>query len=268
MSAQGHHFVWWDLLHSDFLKENSHIGAAATTIITLLAAGVFYALAAPRLTAATKDDKQFVPDRTFSIRNIFELLGEFIQEIAKDIIGHHYEKYLPIILFIFIWTLTSNLLGLLPGFGSATDNINTTIGMGLVVFLYYNYQGFRSHGFKYLEHFTGHLGGVLLIFLGPVMFVIETISHFVRPVTLGMRLRSNISGDHELYGSILNVCQELGKGLQGKMGGLGDLFAHMIAGFGPVPIVILGAMVCIIQAFVFTLLTTVYVGMATAHDDH
>lgn len=269
MSAAGHHgFKIWDLLHNEQLAHNPQIGAASVAITLMVAASAAYAITAPKLSKATTRDEDFVPPSNLGIRNIFELIGEFVQGMAKDIIGHHYQPYLPILIFVFMWTLLNNLLGMVPGLGSATDNLNTTLAMGFFVYIYYNYQGFKAHGFKYMEHFTGHLHGTLLLVLGPVMFVIELVSHTVRPITLGIRLRSNVYGDHTIYGIMANLFKDLGEFLGHKLGPAGTAIGAVFAGLGPVPIVILGLMVAVIQAFVFMLLTTIYIGMATAHEEH
>lgn len=266
MAAHG--FQWWKLLHNEYLDHNGQVAAASVAVTILAVSAVAYAVVAPKLTAETKNDEDFIPPATLGLRNIFELIGEFVQGMAHDIIGHHYKSYLPLLIFIFIWTLLNNLLGMVPGFGSATDNLNTTLAMGFFVYFYYNFQGFRSHGFKYMEHFTGHLSGVLLLVLGPVMFVIELVSHTVRPITLGIRLRSNIYGDHTIYGIMANLFKDLGEFLGHKFGPAGTALGAVFAALGPVPIVVLGLLVAVIQAFVFMLLTTIYIGMATAHDEH
>lgn len=261
-------FKIWNLVHSEYLHANSHVGAAAMGIGVLAASSIAYAVVSPKFSSKTAQDVDFVPPSNLGIRNIFDLVGGLVQGLAKDIIGQHYEKYLPLLIFIFMWTLLNNLLGVVPGFGSATDNLNTTLAMGMSVFFYYNYQGFKAHGFKYLEHFTGHLHGALLLILGPVMFVIELISHSVRPATLGIRLRSNIYGDHMVFGIFTDLFHKLSDSLALWLGPVGRVLGFICQSLGPVPIVVLGLLVCVIQAFVFTLLTTIYVGIATAHDDH
>ncbi|HVJ63679.1 MAG TPA: F0F1 ATP synthase subunit A [Bdellovibrionota bacterium] len=265
--AAGHGFQWWNLLHNDFLNHNAHFSAAAVTVLGLGVSGIAYAAIAPKLKPATTD-AELVPPAKLGLTNFFDLVGSFIQSLAKDIIGHHYATYLPLLTFMFIWTLTSNMLGLIPGLGSPTDNLNTTLAMGVFVFLYYNYQGFRSHGFHYLEQFAGHLSGVLLLLLGPMMFVIELISHSVRPITLGIRLKANISADHAIYGTIRDLCIQVADAMGNSMGAFGKALGWVFISLGPVPIVILGILVCVIQAFVFTLLTTIYIGLATAHEEH
>ena len=266
--AGGHGFQIWNLLHVEYFDKYPHVAAAGVTATLLLGAGLVYTLKAPALSSASGNDRDFVPSPQFGIKNAFELVAEFVQGLSKDIIGHHYKDYLPLLSFIFIWTLSNNLLGMIPTLGSATDNINTTLSMGLFVFLYYNFQGFRVNGFKYLENYTGHLHGALLLFLGPIMFLIELVSHGARPVTLGIRLRSNIYGDHVVLGIINDLVFRLKEFMGETLGIVGTSLGYVLTVVAPLPIVILGFMVCVIQAFVFMLLTAIYIGMATAHDDH
>jgi F-type H+-transporting ATPase subunit a len=266
--ASGHGFQLWNLLGNEFLNHNPHIAGAAIVGGILTTAAVTYRVVAPALGPSVKNDKEFVPSSNFSLKNIFEVVGEFVQGMAKDIIGHHYKDYLPLLIFIFMWTFLNNFLGMIPTLGSATDNINTTLAMGAFVFLYYNFQGFKSNGFKYLEHYTGHLHGLLLLFLGPIMFLIELVSHGARPVTLGIRLRSNIYGDHKVLSIISGLFGDLTAALTESLGSFGQALGYVFNVLGPLPIMFLGLMVCVVQAFVFMLLTTIYIGMATAHDDH
>ena len=100
------------------------------------------------------------------------------------------------------------------------------------------------------------------------MFVIELVSHVARPVTLGIRLRSNIYGDHIVLGIISGLFEQMSVALTESLGMFGTAMGFVFKVLGPLPIMFLGLMVCVIQAFVFTLLTTIYIGMATAHDDH
>ncbi|NCN42584.1 F0F1 ATP synthase subunit A [bacterium] len=261
-------FKWWDLLHNEYLTHNTHVSAAAVGAGVLLAGGIAYLAKAPKVALANAKDEDFVPSEKFGIRNVWEVCGEMVQGIARDIIGPHYAKYLPLLLFVFVWTLLNNFLGSVPGLASATDNLNTSLGMGLCVFIYYNVMGFKEHGFKYLEQFTGHLGGVLLLFLGPVMFVIETISHMIRPVTLGIRLRTNIYADHQVHYTIVGMLKEVSASLTESLGAFGSFLGFIISSIGPIPILALGLLVVVIQAFVFTLLTMIYIGLATAHEEH
>jgi F-type H+-transporting ATPase subunit a len=118
-----------------------------------------------------------------------------------------------------------------------TDNINTNIPCAIIVFLYYNFVGIREQGFiKYFKHFAGPI-----IWLAPLMFSIELISHLVRPLSLSVRLFGNITGDHMVLG----------------------IFSQLTPLVVPVIFLFLALFVAFIQAFVFSLLSTVYIALAT-----
>jgi len=258
-----------------YLAENPHIASGIIAGGVVLVGCAVYRATAPKINSATlssAEDEVFVPSEKFNIRNAFELSVSAIQGVCQDIIGSHYPMFLPMMSFFFIWILLNNVMGSVAGLGSSTDNLNMTLAMGVISFLYYNIQGFRANGIRYLEHYSGHLKGVLLFTMGIfLMFPIELISNAARAVTLGFRLRTNIFADHTVYSIVTGLVNQLGEAM-----GAGEGFTAMIGtGFGailssllPIPIVLLGILVCIIQAFVFTLLSAVYVGIATSHDDH
>lgn len=180
-----------------------------------------------------------VPASKFSIRGIFELITEFIQGLVDMVIGEHGRQFIPLFASIFTFVLINNLIGVLPGMTPATQNMNTTLAIGVFVFLFYNYQGLKENGVHYLKHFLGPV-----LWLAPLMVVIELISHFVRPLSLGLRLANVMSGDHTVVGIFL------------------DLVPLLL----PIPFYMMGIFICFVQAFVLTLLSMVYVAMATAHD--
>ncbi|MFN7728916.1 MAG: F0F1 ATP synthase subunit A [Bdellovibrio sp.] len=180
-----------------------------------------------------------VPASKFSLRGFFEFVTEFIQGLVDMVMGEQGRKFLPLFASVFTFVLINNLVGVVPGMTPATENLNTTLAMGLFIFLYYNYFGFKENGVGYLKHFLGPV-----LWLGPLMLVIELISHFVRPVSLGLRLANVMRGDHTVVG----------------------IFLDLVPIALPIPFYLLGIFVCFVQAFVFTLLSMVYVAMATAHD--
>jgi len=160
--------------------------------------------------------------------------------LTEMVIGpHDAPKYFPLVGTLFVYIFASNLLGLIPGFLPPTDNLNTTLALGTFVFLFYNYIGFRSNGVGYLKHFMGPV-----IWLAPLMFLIEMVSHIVRPISLGLRLRGNIYGDHMVL----------------------SIFTELTPWFVPVIFNALGVFVCFVQAFVFVLLTMVYISLSSSHD--
>lgn len=266
-------FKVWNFLHSPLLAENPHVAGAVITSGLFIGGGVLYKIATSKnksSAAALKnaEDEVLVPTENAGTRNIVEAAGEYVQGLARDIIGHDYPRYLPLLVFIFLWILVNNIIGMIPGFVSPTDNLNTTLSMGVFIFIYYNYLGFKSNGFKYLEHFTGHLHGVLLFALGWLMFPLELISHSLRPLTLGIRLRTNIFADHAVYHTIAGLVNDLGHFIGVKLGIVGEILGFVLSALVPVPIVVLGLIVCVVQAMVFTLLSTVYISIATAHEEH
>jgi F-type H+-transporting ATPase subunit a len=133
-------------------------------------------------------------------------------------------------------------LGLIPGFSPATDNFNTTLALGIFVFLYYNYQGIKEQGlWGHIKHFMGPVW-----YLAILIFPIELISHAVRPLSLGLRLQGNMKGDHLVL----------------------SIFSGLVPYLVPIPFYVIGLFVCFMQAFVFTLLTMVYISLSTATHDH
>lgn len=185
-------------------------------------------------------DTAVIPSNKFSIRGVLEVLTETISSLTEMVIGHHGKSYVPFFTSVFFFVLLNNLIGMIPGMTPATENINTTFGFGCLMFLFYNFQGIKENGiFAYLKHF---MGPVLL--LAPLMFVIELVSHFVRPFSLGLRLANVMMGDH----IVLSV------------------FTDLVPIGVPIPFYIMGLFVCFVQAFVFTLLSMVYVAFAIAHD--
>jgi len=200
--------------------------------------------------AKHKNSRQaLVPEANLRPQNIFELLVEFLYNMIHTELGDKAKRFFPLLGALFIYILVCNLLGLVPGFIPATAHIETNIGMAVIVFLVYNIAGIAYNGFGYLKHFLGPV-----IWLAPLMVVLEVIGHLFRNVSLSMRLYGNMFGDH----TVLSIFMyELPSQTIGAL-------AYGI----PVIFIGLGAFVCVVQAFVFTLLSLVYISMATAHEEH
>lgn len=180
-----------------------------------------------------------VPSSRISIRGLFEVITEFIYKLANQVIGHEGKHYVPFFASVFFFILFNNYIGILPGMTPATENINTTLAFGLFSFIAYNFIGIKKQGTHYLAHFLGPV-----LWLAPLMLVIELISHVIRPLTLGLRLANVMTGDH----TVLSV------------------FLDLVPLIVPIPFYLIGFLVCLIQAFVFTLLSMVYVALAQASD--
>lgn len=168
-----------------------------------------------------------------------EVLYEALSGFMKDIIGTGASRYFPIIGSLFLFILCGNLIGLVPGFMSPTSNINVTAGLSIIVFLYYNAQGMKAHGFwKYMAHFAGPS-----LAIAPLLFVIEIISHMARPFSLSVRLFGNIFAEELIIGT------------------LNGLFPFLIS----LPVMALALFAGTLQAFIFVVLTMVYLGGAVEH---
>ncbi len=180
-------------------------------------------------------------DKPGKLQLIFEALYNFFTDQAKEGIGHGHERYLPFAGTIFIFVLFMNLIGLVPGFESPTMTAAVPAGLAVSVFLYYNYMGMRSHGVgKYLAHFAGPMP-----ILAPLMIPIEIISHLARPLSLTIRLYANMFAGEQVTLAFLGLTYLV----------LPSLFMglHLFVGF--------------LQAFIFMLLTIIYVGSAVAHEE-
>lgn len=184
-----------------------------------------------------------IPDEGLTLRNIVEAYGSFIYGQCKNVIGEkEAAKYFPFISTLFIVLLLSNLLGLVPGFIPPTDTLNTTLAIGVFSFIYYNWEGLKAQGFvNYMKHFAGPLW-----YMAILIFPLELISHMVRPVSLALRLQGNMMGDHLVL----------------------SIFTDLAPAFVPMIFLLLGMLVCVIQAYVFTVLSMVYIAMAVEHHDH
>lgn len=227
----GSHFTWFDLLHIG----HDHTYAAAAVVATIL----IVLLSIIANLALGKGENAIQPAERFSIKGMFEALTEFIVNLTRSILGHHGDHYIPVFAAIFFYIVFNNLLGLLPGMTAATANINAGLAIGIFSFIYYNIQGFRHAGMHYLAHFAGPIA-----WMAPVIFPIEIISNLVRPVSLGIRLSVNMTADHAILGTFTSLTKVV------------------------IPVIFygMGTFVSLVQAFVFTLLSIVYVMMATAED--
>jgi len=192
-------------------------------------------------------NEELVPEDSVTLKNGFDIYVEKLLGMMEGVIGHDAHKYFWLIGTIFIYIFFANLMGIIPGLLPPTENINTNASVAIFVFLAYNIMGLKTHGVGYLKHFMGPVW-----WLAPLMIVIEVVSHLVRPVTLAIRLFGNINGDHMVLGIFAQVLPEYITPVMG-------LLVPMIFLF-------LGIVVSFLQAFVFSLLSTVYISMAIAHD--
>ena len=228
----GSHFTWFNLVHLDHHYTNVAISVLAMVLVVLLSV-------AGRL-ALGNGEAAIQPAGSFSLKGFFEAFTEFMNGVINMVLGHHGRPFLPLFGGIFFWIIFNNLLGLVPGMTAATSDINATFSLGLFSFFMYNLIGFKHAGWHYFKHYLGPIWWMI-----PILLPIEIISNLVRPVSLGIRLQVNMTADHAILGTFIDLTKLI------------------------IPVIFygMGTFVSFVQAFVFTMLSMVYVMMATA-DDH
>jgi F-type H+-transporting ATPase subunit a len=189
-----------------------------------------------------------IPDEGMSVRNILEIIVEALVGQARGVMGDDYRRYFPVVGSIFLFIMVSNLMSLIPGFGGATSDVNTAAAWAIISFVVYNYVGIETHGWKYIYQFMGpslmetEIAGkhYHVRILAPIFLPLEVVLHLARILTLTVRLVANMFADHTV----------------------------ILIWLGMVPLLIpaifmgLGLVVSVLQAFVFSLLTMIYIGQA------
>ena len=184
------------------------------------------------------------------IQNFAEMLVEIVDNFVCGILGPQGRTYTPFIGTLFLYIVFMNILGLIPFMKSPTTSWSTTLALGICVFCYVQYTGFRTMGFRgYLDHMAGRPRGIIAfsIFLPIMIFLLHIVAEFIRPISLSLRLRSNIWGDDLLLAVLANF------GLKG----LPLLVLNMLSGL----------MVAVIQAVVFCLLSTIYFALVLTQEE-
>ncbi len=192
----------------------------------------------------SKSNAPYLPEAKFGLKMIFESTALFIVWLGDSSMGKENRKYLPFICCLFLYLFFLNIIGLVPGLEMPTDAMHFNLGVALVVFGLYNFWTVKAIGFK---GFISHLWGPVFL-LGFLLFPIELISHIVRPISLSIRLYGNMTGDH----TVLGVFSKLTEGT--------PVF------FLTVALYVLGTIVSFIQAFVFSLLTMIYIRLGVSHE--
>ena len=207
--------------------------AALMALLVLLIFAVFLPLAARRY------DKE----RPGRIQNFLEMIVAGVRSLVSDIIGHGAEKrYLNVIGGFAVFIFVANLFGLFFFLQPPTGSLSTTVALAVLSFLYFNFQGIKEHGvLGYLKHFMGPV-----LWLAPLFFVIEIIGNFARILSLSLRLFMNIYGEHTATG----------------------IFAGLVPIVVPWPLMALGLFTALLQSFIFATLSSVYISLATAHEEH
>ncbi|MBF0386399.1 MAG: F0F1 ATP synthase subunit A [Candidatus Omnitrophica bacterium] len=190
---------------------------------------------------------EYVPGR---LQSGAEFFVSFINDFVCSILGSRGREFTPFIGTIFIYILAMNYIGLIPFFKSPTADLSTTLGLALIVFCYIQYTGFKELGFAgYFDHLMGQpRGAMAMTIIMPVfMLLLHIVSELVRPISLSLRLRSNIYGDDVILALFASW-------------GLKDGFLWLFPNF------LLVLLTSTIQAAVFSILTLVYFSLVIKHD--
>lgn len=236
----GHGFTWVGLIPGVSERGLGHVLTSAAVFVLLLILGILFY----RRTRHTED--ALLPTPHIGLRSIFGAINDMLIGLCQNIIGPGGEKYLPLVGTIFYYILGCNLLGLLPGVLPPTDNLFTNLACAAVVFLATHYYGLKSGGIGYLRHFLAPVSGLFGILLSFLFLPIELTSHLFRPLSLSLRLFGNMTGDHTVL----------------------EIFSRLVPIGVPVIFYGLGLVVCVLQAFIFSLLTMVYIAGAVEHESH
>jgi len=188
-----------------------------------------------------KTGDEIVPEAKLTTRTFVEVVVEALSGLVESTMGPRGPEFMLIIGTLALFILFNNIAGLVPGFAPATSNVNTTFACSLTVFVLTHVYGVREHGIKYLKHFVGPFWWLAILFVP-----IELISHLARPLSLGLRLFGNMTGDHLVTA----------------------IFFGLIPFLMPVPFLFLGLFVAFVQTFVFILLSMAYFSGAVAHEEH
>lgn len=202
------------------------------------------AIARPKISVA----RGLIPDNRLNWRTFFEMMVEGALGTMESVMGRKAARFfLPLISGCMFIIFFSNMFGLIPGFEPPTGNLNTTLAMALVIFFTTHVYGVKAHGFgSYFAHWMGPIRKWYALPLMIFLFLIELVSHFARPLSLSIRLMGNMFADHLVVAS----------------------FTVLMPILVPVPVLLLGVLVCIVQTAVFCILSSVYIGIAVAHEEH
>ena len=228
------------LAPANIVDSASKINTIETFIAGILVFISLYVLTSMALKRLKDRPSELGAKKRFDVDLFFELLSEFIFKVSDQMMGRENRKYMPFVASVFCFIFFCNILGLIPGFSMPTDSVTFNLGIALVVFFLYNYWGVKELGLaKYLKHFCGPV-----MVLAPVIFVMEIVSHLIRPFALSLRLFGNMTGDHAVI----------------------EAFTELAPHGVPVVFYFFGTFVCFVQAFVFALLSMVYIRFALEQD--
>ena len=196
------------------------------------------------------------------IQNGIEWVVESMEDVCGGMLGKHLPKYFPFIMAIFFYILMMNLVGIIPGFKSSTSSLDVTLALALVTFLFVQVSGIINLGpLGYLDHLAGSPRDAVGFAMLPVMIPVHLLGELVKPVSLSCRLFGNIFGEDTLIVVFVGVAAYCLKA------SLLALAVPPMAGITAL-FMLLQTLTAIVQALIFSLLTTVYLYMMLPHESH
>jgi F-type H+-transporting ATPase subunit a len=197
-----------------------------------------------------------------TLQNGIEWIVESMEDVCGGMLGKHLPKYFPFIMAIFFYILTMNLIGIIPGFKSSTSTLDVTLALALITFLYVQINGIINLGpLGYLDHLAGSPRDIVGFAMLPVMIPVHILGELVKPVSLSCRLFGNIFGEDTLIVVFVGVAALALKA------SLTALAVPPMAGITAL-FMLLQTLTAIVQALIFSLLTTVYLYMMLPHEAH
>ena len=243
------HELWITKLFNDYLAApaNAILGLAGQTAhdpgrpwVNFIAMEILVALIIVVLFAILRSSLSM--DKPGKLQHVWEVIYDFLYGQTHEVIGHDGHKYLAFTGTLFIFVLFGNLIGVIPSFESPTMFPAVTAGCAMAAFLYYNIVGVSAQGIgKYLAHFAGPIW-----YMAPLMIPIEIVSHLARPMSLTIRLYANMLAGEKVTLVFLGL-------------------TYLVM---PALFMGLHVFVSLLQAYVFAVLTMIYIGGAVAHEEH
>lgn len=242
-------FSWFHLIPGvedgslfPFAHDHGYIFASAWFACLIVIGFALMARAGLNRALARQGAERYAPESKLSAFVAAEaLIGALRNLMLEQMDVKYVRTYLPLVVGLFIYIFTCNILAVFPGFQPPTDNINANAGMATMVFIAFMAAGLLSDPVGFIKHLMGPV-----LFMAPMMFVIEAIGLIVRPVSLSIRLTGNMFGDHTVF-NIMSDLVPLGV---------------------PIAFLALATLVSVIQAGVFSLLTIIYISLSLPHGDH
>ena len=201
-----------------------------------------------RMKPEQMSDAEILPPKRFGFYAFIELATSVVFSNLESTLGEkHWMRFTPLLGGTFFLLLVTNLSGVIPGFSPATASMTFTAAAAVIIFIYFNYIGFKEAGLDYVKHLAGPI-----LWMAPLLFVIEFVSILSRPLSLSLRIFGNVTGDHFVF-SIFS-----------------GLMRDMHVPFLPIPAFFLafGTFVACIQAFIFMVLSAIYIKLALDSKEH